>query len=250
MEPPEPNARPHSLSPPNPRFFFVHLQKTAGTSLYLRLRDRIAPPLIYPNATDGPVIPSVISIDHLLTRWAERRDEIRILTGHFPLCTADLLGEPFTAFTVLREPVERTLSYLRHHRKETPEDAEKSLEEIYDDPFRFEGLIHNHMVKMLSLDVNEMTDGSLTVVDFPPERLARAKERLATLDVVGLQEEYRDFWITVRRRYKWPLGAPGHANRTEPTEVPASFRRRIADDNAHDVALYEYARDELIPARS
>jgi hypothetical protein len=249
MEPSEPSTAStplETLIDPNQRFFFVHLQKTAGTSLYLRLIDRLATPLVYPNETDGPVIPSVISIDHLLARWAARRDEIRIVTGHFPLCTAELLGETFTTFTILREPVERTLSYLRHHRQETPEDQHKSLEEIYDDPFRFEGLIHNHMVKMLSLDLGEMTDGSLTVVDFTPARLARAKERLASLDVVGLQERYADFWITIRRRYKWPLGRPGHANRTEPTDVPESFRRRIAADNADDVALYEYARDELL----
>jgi hypothetical protein len=239
-----------TLRDPDERFFFVHLQKTAGTSLYLRLVDRLAPELIYPNETDGPTIPSVISVEHLLARWAARREEIRIVTGHFPLCTAELLGERFTTFTILRDPVERTLSYLRHHRKEEPGAQDLTLEEIYEDPLRFDGLVHNHMVKMLSLDRTEMTDGALTHVEFTPERLQRAKDRLAGLDAVGLQERYEEFWIHIRRRYKWPLGRPAHANRTEPTDVPDSFRRRIADDNADDIALYEYARDELLADRS
>ena len=96
-------------------------------------------------------------------------------------------GRGFTTLTVLRQPLERTVSYLRHHRRRTPEDAELTLEEVYDDDLRFHGLIHNHMTKMLSLTPEEMNEGVLTRVEFTPERLERAKERLAGVDVVGLQ---------------------------------------------------------------
>ena len=106
------------------------------------------------------------------------------MTGHFPLCTADLLDASFTTLTVLRDPVERTLSNLRHYREETPAEADRSLEHLYDDPIRFE-IVHNHMVKMFSLSSDEMTDGAMTPVRFTPERLTKAKERLATVDVVG-----------------------------------------------------------------
>ena len=60
----------------------------------------------------------------LLERWEARRDEIQVVTGHFPLCTTELLDADFTVITVLRDPVERTLSYLRHHRDTTPADSE------------------------------------------------------------------------------------------------------------------------------
>ena len=116
----------------------------------------------------------VLSVEHLLDRWRLRHDEIRVVTGHFPLCTTELLDVPFTTLTLLRDPVERTLSYLRHHREPTPADRERPLEEIYDDPVRFE-LLHNHMVKMLSLHADEMTDGALTPVRVHP-RPARAGE--------------------------------------------------------------------------
>ena len=46
------------------------------------------------------------------------------------------------------------------------------------------------MTKMLSLTPEEMDDGVLTRVEFTPERLERAKERLTEVDVVGLQEEF------------------------------------------------------------
>lgn len=227
------------------RAFFVHVQKAAGTSLIYRLRRTLDRSEIYPDASDGSpeLVASVISVDHLRARWPERRDRVRVLTGHFPLRAAELLGDDFATLTTLREPVERTLSYLRHHRKLTPADADRSLEELYDDPERFDTFIHNHMVKMFSLTPEEMGDGALTVVDFPPERLAAAKANLATVDVVGLQERYEEFWQAADQRFGWGLGDPVHTNRTEPVDVPASFRRRIAEDNAMDAELYELARD-------
>jgi hypothetical protein len=169
--------------------------------------------------------------------------------GHFPLCTVELLDAPFTTLTVLREPVERTLSFLRHHRRLTPEDRDKPLEEIYEDPFRFESLLHNHMVKMFGLTTGEMTDGMLTTVTFTPEWLDRAKRALATVDVVGLQEDFEGFCAELERRFGWPLGAPFFANRTSAVDVPDSFRRRIAEDNALDVELYDFAKELTLSRR-
>jgi hypothetical protein len=223
------------------RYFFVHLQKTGGTTLVHRLPRQFRPSEIYPNTVDGDPVQSTISIDHLRERWKERGNDIRVVAGHFPLCTTELLGGGFTTLTVLREPVERTLSYLRHHRQMTPADRDKSLEAIYDDPFRFDGLIHNHMVKMLSLTTGEMADGALTSVDFTPSRLELAKHNLETVDVVGLQEQFGDFWYALSERLGWRLGDLAYSNRTAPSDVPGTFRRRIADDNALDIELYDHA---------
>jgi hypothetical protein len=236
------------------RWFFVHVQKTGGTDLFTRIGGDPAIPLshdrwftetdIYPNATDGDVftVAPQLSVDQLLLRWKERRDEISIVLGHFPLCTVELLDADFTTLTVLREPVERTLSYLRHHRRLTPADREKPLEEIYDDPFRYEALLHNHMVKMFALTTNEMTDGMLTEIDFTPAHLERAKRQLETVDVIGVQEDFESFCQELEHRYGWPLGDPFYANRTKPVDVSKAFRDRIAADNAMDAELYEFAR--------
>ena len=227
----------------DPRFFFVHLQKTAGTTLRHRMAAYLGEAAIYPNRSDGQNIYDVIvSVDHLVERMDARGDEVRVIAGHFPLCTVDRLGGEFRTFSVLREPVERTLSYLRHHRENTPEDRDKSLEEIYDDPFRFHGLAHNHMTKMFSLTLDEMSAGMLTLVEFTPERLARAKANLARLDVVGVQERFEEFCADLNDRFGWRLGdQPKVANTSEPVEVSASFRRRIAADQAPDLELYDLA---------
>jgi len=181
-------------------------------------------------------------IPQLEARWAARASEIRVVTGHFPLCTTELLGGGFTTFTVLREPVERTLSYLRHHRKVLKESRQLSLEEIYEDPLRFHGLVHNHMVKMFSLTLDEMIGGAMTMVDFDPSHLERAQRGLASVDVVGLQEDFEPFVAELERRFGWDLGPPVRANHTDPADVDDALRERIAADNALDVELYQYAR--------
>jgi hypothetical protein len=224
------------------RYFFLHLQKTGGTTLVHRLPRTFRSAEIYPNDGDGGAVESTISVEHLIDRWQHRGHEIAILAGHFPLCTTELLGVKFRTLTVLRDPVERTLSYLRHHREMTPSDRDKPLEAIYEDPFRYHGLIHNHMVKMLSLTASEMTDGALTRVEFTWQRLERAKRNLAAVEVVGLQEEFREFWDELTRRFGWQLGEPAYSNWTRPIDVAESFVARIADDNALDVELYRHAQ--------
>jgi Sulfotransferase family len=225
------------------RFFFVHMQKTGGVSLYMRLQREFGEEAVYPAESDGDpearmpqLFPNI-----LLDRWRARRDEIRVVTGHFPLCTTELLDAEFTTFTVLRDPVDRTLSYLRHHRDTTPAERERPLEEIYEDPARFGPFIENHMVKMLSLRAEEMTDGMMTVIDLDRRRLRRAKRALRKIDDFGLQEDLEGFAQRLAGRYGWRLGPTVHENVTRPAEVPQSFRARIAEDNALDVELYEHA---------
>src|SRR5215207_38086 len=144
------------------RYFFVHMQKTAGIALRRRLINHFGERAVYPARLDGKEVGPVkvvLNVDFLRERLVTRGDEIRVIIGHFPLCTTELIDGRFTTLTLLREPVERTLSYLRHHRENERTDRHRSLEEIYEDPVRFHGFIHNHMTKMLSLTPAEMKTG-------------------------------------------------------------------------------------------
>ena len=138
------------------RFFFVHLRKTAGTSLYLRLVRRFGMDAVYPTQADREGNPDVsINVDLLQHTFAKRRDTLRVVAGHFPLCVSEMLGVPFETISVLRDPVERTLSFLRHSKR-LPELSDQTLEEIYAEPRACTGFVHNHMVKMLSMTPEEM----------------------------------------------------------------------------------------------
>jgi hypothetical protein len=233
------------------RFFYVHVQKAAGTEVRERLKRQFAPNELYPDATDGDLfaVAPQVSVAQLLARWAARREEIRVITGHFPYATAELLDADFARLSVLREPVDRVLSHLRHHRRLVPETRDRSLEELYDDVLRPE-FFHNHMVKVFSLTADEVAESAaldrwavLKVIDFTPDRLTRAKANVERLDVLGLQDHLEEFCAELTARFGWQLGAPLHANRTEYEDVPRALRDRIAADNALDAELWAHARE-------
>jgi hypothetical protein len=243
------------MAEPARRWFFVHIHKTAGTALYQRLRHQFPPEAVYPMPADQLAHLATLHVDLLRRRFDEHRDRLRVITGHFPLCTADLLGVRFATMTVLRDPVERTLSALRDTRERDAAFRGRPLEEIYADPVKFRCLIQNHMVKMLSITPEEMTDGFLTVMDLDVTHLERAKHRLAErIDVWGVQEHFEEFCDELVQRFGWNLGAPRFANRSKPFEADDHLRARIASDNQLDVELYRFAlelrRERSSPALS
>jgi hypothetical protein len=227
-----------------PRWFFVHLQKTGGTALFRRLRHHFGTRAVYPMPEYQGTPETSLEVPLLLERFAAHREDIRVVVGHFPLCTTELLGVPFGTFTILREPVERALSFLRHQQQEEPRFREASLEEVYADPVCRDGLLRNHMVRMLSLRVDEMTDGALTPIDVDDDRLAVAKHNLEErIDVMGLQEHFEELCTELGHRFGWDLGPAQFANRTSPGDASADLRARIREDNAMDAELYAFAAD-------
>jgi hypothetical protein len=225
------------------------MQKTAGTTLRDRLRNTYTEDQIYPNGSDGPDGRiSVISLSHLQACWKARGQGIRLLTGHFPIRTPEVLEPPapFVTMTVLRDPVERILSFLRHQaeRRQRGADPDTPLWEIYTDPVRFDMLIHNHMTRMLSMTPDEFVpaDGVLGTVPYDAARLEMAKEGLAGLPLFGLQDRLEEFCGELASRYGLDVGDPLRSNTTERDDVPEGLVERIVEDNALDIELYAWAR--------
>jgi hypothetical protein len=218
------------------KFFFVHLQKTGGTALLIRLREHFGDQGVYPTP-DERGIDTSFSVDLLAERFEARHDEIQVVAGHFPLAAADVLGVPFTVFTVLREPVQRTLSYLRQQVQDDQQAA--SLDEIYDDPWRRGWLLTNHMVRMLGQNAEELAAGTMAPDD---ENLDRAKRALTErVDLFGFQETFEEFCVGLSSRYGWNLGEPVRAHATRPAATSDALVERIREDNWADIELFEFA---------
>jgi len=238
------------------RYFFVHVMKTAGTTFVRQLQSEFAPEAIYPCRTIDWVsehdYDAYINIPRLLALTPARRAEIRVYTGHFPYTVCDQVAPGITTLSILREPVERTVSVLKHFKRVEARFRDQPLEAIYDDRQIFRFFVDNHQTKVFSLvpDDNEQAiNCGLTIDD---ARFERARRNLARVDVLGLTEAYDDFVFETRRRFGWWERGPDLALRsnvsTEDWDVEPAFRARIATDNAYDVALYDYAR-ELVRAR-
>lgn len=227
------------------RLFFVHLQKTAGTALFKRLRRAVGERAVYPLPSEQGTPEVVLDVERLRRRLRESGEQFRVVTGHFPLATVDLLAAELgtvRTFTVLRDPVERVLSFLRHQREVEPRFAGCSLEDVYGDPISTGALVVDHQVRMLSLTVEEMTDGALSPVEVDDARVGRALHNLIhRVDVFGVQEHFEEFCTELSSVFGLDLGEPLFMNRTSPVAVPDGLRQQIAADNHHDVRFYEQA---------
>ena len=235
------------------QFFFIHVMKTAGTTFVRQLQQEFAPESIYPARTvdwtsehDYDVY---INIPRLLALTSERRAEIRVFTGHFPYAACDLVAPGCATLSVLREPVARTVSVLKHFKRVEARFRARPLEAIYDDRQIFRFFVENHQTKVFSLvpsDNEVAINCGLTMDD---ERYERARAALARVDVLGLTESYDDFLDATRQRFGWWAQGVDRELRTnvstEDWDVEPSFRERIAADNAYDVSLYEYAQGLL-----
>jgi hypothetical protein len=254
-----------------PPFFFLHVMKTGGTAFVFNLLQNFAPGEVYPSAVDkqqpGDLLPYV-SISRLLNVSPERRQAIRMYTGHFPFVACELMGIELRTLTLLRDPVERSLSVLKHFKRHFPRYEPLSLAELYDDPFLFENFVHDHQTKLFSIGVADRPETFAstlthaenrarhlggpdpqrsTTITVDDERLAVAKANLARVDLVGVNERYDGFVARLRARFGWwPDGVDtsarvNAADDARSLEADAGLRRRIADDNTYDAQLYELA---------
>lgn len=256
--------------------------KTAGTTFALQLQQQFHGAEIYPSANidreDNTDPRAYVSVRRLLTLPPDRRAQIRIYSGHFPYAAAQAVEDNVRTLTILRDPVDRTISVLKHFKRLHERYRDQSLEAIYDDEFVFSQFVENHQTRIFSVqradnpdafstslsydatldalspdrdpDVTSATRSARIVVD--DRRLDIARENLANTEVVGLTSAYGAFLEELRQRFGWwpdGLNTAARANVSEESwNFDLALRDRIAADNAYDIELYRFAQ-ELVAER-
>lgn len=221
------------------KFFFMHVMKTAGTSFARHLEMNFRADEIYPSATTE---------DNLRGRqyWMphefealspEERASFRLFLGHFPYFVNELFGADLT-ITLLRDPIDRTISHLRHCKREAP-DEQRSLEGIYEGAEVLPLPFVNFQVRQFALTSTDTEN--VPIID--ATRYARAVANLEAVAVLGLTSHYGQFTQELTNRFNWSA-ASSERLQIAPTgpDVPDSFRRRLARDNEADIEFYQHAR--------
>lgn len=162
---------------------FLHIQKTAGTSLLEVARRH------YGN--------SLTSHGDCWGHAPEKFKNLGFVSGHFGYDWARHLMEGRFSFTFLREPMERVLSMYYFCRNRNPGEFEiykkahalgltEFLDASFDDPWIRKN-IWNNQVWQLAHGYGHLDDR--TINDFSEsELLSRAKENLVKINYVGFVE--------------------------------------------------------------
>jgi len=143
------------------RFFFIHVMKTGGTSFAEHLRANFTTEQRYPDACVTPDmgffdgVEAYIHVPKLVSDVNRLEGKLRIVLGHVPYAVRSLLTKDYVAMTLLRDPVDRTISYLKHCRRYHIEHMSQTLEQIYEDAWFHASFISNYQTKLFSMSAHE-----------------------------------------------------------------------------------------------
>lgn len=210
------------------KVLFMHPAKTAGTSLRLLLEQQLSTSEIYPFRN---------------TNSANRPFKELLISGHFPYWFSKNLDDDFEntfKITILREPIERYISFLRYKKKVDSEliDLEAIFQLRLDSKGKYYGgLIDNYLCRFLSDD--PFLNGEAL--------LENAKKNLEQFDCVIFFDHYTEDVIDLFRRFDINLKRDDipkvNVGFAEPVEL--QLLEEIKKHNELDMQLYAFAKEHL-----
>jgi hypothetical protein len=240
--------------------YYLHIPKTAGTS--------------FTDVLSANFKADESSFSEFIANFLKHPPEViakyRAMSGHFFYNVDTFTHRTPTYITILRDPVERTISnyaYIRRIPVHYAHDIVKSqsLLEFATDP-RTKPLYANSQTRYIAADPNTVEIAKS--LKFNPKRpyelwermesfapngfsdlalLERAKERLQKMAFVGLAEQFDEALELLCYTFGWPLPpAPKvfnvSPNRPEKDTIPQEAIDAIRENTQLDAALYELGK--------
>jgi hypothetical protein len=226
---------------------FVHIPKTAGSTLETMLRDQYSSAETYKINYNG----SRKQVRRLKDALRLQRGTLRLVHGHMDFSWSAMMPADTRFFTLLRDPVDRVMSHYYHYRQETATPLHPLA-------------MHSSLLQWVrDCGIDEMDNGQtrriagampLPCGAVTSKTLEQAKANLASkFAVVGLTERFDESQILIHREFGWPLRRYPrrrvNAKRAQRSEVGEDVLREIEKCNRFDLELYRFAV-ELFEKRS
>ena len=218
---------------PEPVDFFIHVPKTAGTTMLRIIEDR------YPSGSVESLY--LASPEEATARIAKIGPRTRIVAGHVDYSYSRNFPGPFRAFAMLREPVERAISLFYFVKREPSHPSHEAVREgriTIEEMSREQGGMQARFIAGYS--PTEAVDEHIL--------LAQAKAHLVEkLAVFGLTERFDETLLLLTNALGWKLRGYARANvtRKRPSQraTDPALLAAIRECSAVDIALYEFARE-------
>jgi len=220
---------------------FLHIPKTAGTTLNRILDWEYNPLRIF--SINGRYFRT--SYQKLTNCPPGRLARMQLFRGHMPFGLHRFLPRPANYITVLRDPVERTISEYffavnrRVHRQHR-QISRLTLEEyVSSSPY------NNAQTKLIA---GQSSDYDFLAGDCDAKMLAAAQDNLSRhFSFIGLTERFEESLALAKVLFGWKVRryasfriTPG---RPKCEAIPEHTRALIAEYNRFDLALYEHGAD-------
>jgi hypothetical protein len=251
-------SEPHHLAPGRDHdrlIAFLHIPKTAGTTLNSILAHRFAPHERYKIAMRGisltaprfRLLPrrliSPSNVRDFKTSLAERH-ELREVHGHFDMSLGKLLPPRAELITVVRDPVERAISHYCHFRRRPCEAVHPlALRSTLVEWVTARGLVEmdNGQTRRLAGETN------LPIGGVSAKTLDKAKTHLEKFKLVGLTERFDEFQVLLHRELNWsycryPARNVGDGRHRQ-KQFDAQELAAVEHFNQFDRELYRFAAE-------
>ena len=221
---------------------FLHIPKTAGTTLNSILRKQYEPQQTY--FLGASTHESIRTYQELAV---EEKEAIRLVSGHTAYGFHKYIPGSSTYFTFLRDPLERVVSFYHYVKNYEQHYLHKDIAEGITDIKSFAGnrkilLVDNGQTRLISGVWLDPAFGEITSHTFE-----LAKANLSQhFSVVGLTERFDLSLLLLREIFNWQdiyyVRENVTKNSAPERALTADERETILSNNQWDTALYEYAQ--------
>lgn len=245
---------PHPPLPASKLIAFVHVPKTAGTTLNTIFRD------VYGTAATCKVMmrgmswavprwpwwPQQLISPGSLRRFRQRlqsNHELRVVHGHFDMTLAAELPADTDYITLLRDPIERAISHYHHFRRR----QQDNLHALARERSLADWVSNCRLVEMDNGQTRRLAGATrLPIGHIDDSVFAQAQANLRRFALVGLSEQFTDFQLLMQARYGWPCQRYARQNvgrHPASAELDADTLSTLVNCNQWDIELYAYARN-------
>lgn len=223
---------------------FVHMFKAGGTSLRRVIRKQ------FPDARVCLLNGNFNESNAWRSLSQHERDKFELILGHQHYGHHEFLSKPASYMTMLREPVDRVLSfyffvkrYKDHYLYNHGFNDETTLEEFVESK-RFIAL-DNIQTRLL----NPQPKKHHPFGTVNEEMFEVAAGNLQRIERVGIVERMDEFLGLLRIAEGWTIPVAPVKNRTEnrpkADDQPEAILERIRELNRYDILLHEAARERF-----
>ncbi len=231
---------------------FLHIPKVGGSTISKIIERQYRPNTIFRVRENSSQKRIQNCVDEFKVLPVAEKEKIKVLMGHMGFGLHNFLPQPSVYFTLLRDPVERVISYYyfilrrpNHYLYQTVTSRKMSIEDCIRSGISIE--LDNGQTRILSATKGDV-DLPISFGQCNTEMLERAKKNLRESFVgVGLVESFDKSLLLFKKLLNWNNIFFIKRNVTQDRPLKSDLSQKtlnlIQKQNELDIELYQYATE-------